>query len=77
MSDTPPTYYAILGVPNGALPEDSALLSTQTYRHSRLMNSPVRKAYKQKVLTTHPDKLPPEATVEEKQAAHEEFGKVR
>ena len=37
----------------------------------------VRKAYKQKVLNTHPDKLPPEATAEERQAAHDEFGKVR
>ena len=37
----------------------------------------VRRAYKQKVLETHPDKLPPDSTEEEKEAAHEQFSKVR
>ena len=36
----------------------------------------VRRAYKQKVLETHPDKLPPDSTEEEKEAAHERFSKV-
>ncbi|KAH9995471.1 hypothetical protein BJV77DRAFT_1066205 [Russula vinacea] len=36
----------------------------------------VRRAYKQKVLETHPDKLPPDSTEEEKDAAHEQFSKV-
>ena len=37
----------------------------------------VRRAYKQKVLETHPDKLPPDSTEEEKDAAREQFSKVR
>ncbi|KAI0255988.1 hypothetical protein BJV78DRAFT_586936 [Lactifluus subvellereus] len=36
----------------------------------------VRRAYKQKVLETHPDKLPPDSTEEEKEAAHEQFSRV-
>ncbi|KAF8498539.1 hypothetical protein F5888DRAFT_179811 [Russula emetica] len=36
----------------------------------------VRRAYKQKVLETHPDKLPPDSTEEEKDAAREQFSKV-
>lgn len=37
----------------------------------------VRRAYKQKVLETHPDKLPPDSTEEEKDVAREQFSKVR
>ena len=36
----------------------------------------VRRAYKQKVLETHPDKLPPDSTEEEKKAARERFSRV-
>ncbi|KAI0322796.1 hypothetical protein OF83DRAFT_1167287 [Amylostereum chailletii] len=36
----------------------------------------IRKAYRQKVLETHPDKLSPEASEEEKVAAQELFGRV-
>ncbi|KAH9032325.1 DnaJ domain-containing protein [Lactarius hengduanensis] len=36
----------------------------------------VRRAYKQKVLETHPDKLPPDSTEEEKEASHELFSKA-
>lgn len=36
----------------------------------------VRRAYKQKVLETHPDKLPPDSTEEEKAAAREQFSRV-
>jgi hypothetical protein len=36
----------------------------------------VRRAYKQKVLETHPDKLPPDSTEEETDAAREQFSKV-
>ncbi|KAH9169840.1 hypothetical protein EDB89DRAFT_1981606 [Lactarius sanguifluus] len=36
----------------------------------------VRRAYKQKVLETHPDKLPPDSTEEEKEASHELFSRV-
>ncbi|KAH9965037.1 hypothetical protein BGW80DRAFT_1346083 [Lactifluus volemus] len=36
----------------------------------------VRRAYKQKVLETHPDKLPPDSTEWEKEAAREQFSRV-
>ncbi|KAI0057234.1 hypothetical protein BV25DRAFT_1831387 [Artomyces pyxidatus] len=36
----------------------------------------VRRAYKQKVLETHPDKLSPDATEEEKAEARERFSEV-
>ncbi|KAH9983901.1 hypothetical protein BJV74DRAFT_592588 [Russula compacta] len=36
----------------------------------------VRRAYKQKVLETHPDKLPPDSTEEEKAAGREQFSRV-
>jgi curved DNA-binding protein CbpA len=45
--------------------------------HVELELRSVRRAYKQKVLETHPDKLPPDSTEEEKDAAHEQFSKVR
>lgn len=37
---------------------------------------PVRKAYRKRALATHPDKLKPGATDEEKAKAEEEFLKV-
>ena len=44
--------------------------------YSRHVCSTVRKAYKQKALETHPDKLGPDASDEEKQTAHDEVAKV-
>ena len=41
------------------------------------MPFPVRKAYKRKALQTHPDRLPPGATPEDKAASEELFRKVK
>jgi hypothetical protein len=77
MSDVVPNLYETLGIADSAGADESQLnpscLSTPLVTYF----PPVRKAYKQKVLETHPDKLGPDATPEEKQKAHEEFGKVR
>jgi hypothetical protein len=73
-------YYRILGLTKDATSEDGACI---VHRHLiptariELDLWTVRRAYKQKVLETHPDKLPPDSTEEEKDAAHEQFSKVR
>jgi curved DNA-binding protein CbpA len=71
-------YYRILGLTKDATSEDGACmyilfpLLVLNFEHWT-----VRRAYKQKVLETHPDKIPPDSTEEEKDAAREQFSKVR
>lgn len=70
--------YEVLGVYSDATPEQSA-----SYFHSLPdpsgvdLENPVRKAYKKKALQTHPDRLPPGASAEDKTLSEEKFRKVR
>jgi curved DNA-binding protein CbpA len=76
MSTPSVDYYKVLGLPKDASSEDGAqifCLISVAY----IETGTVRRAYKQKVLETHPDKLPPDSTEEEKEVAHEQFSKVR
>lgn len=71
-------YYRILGLTKDATSEDGACIDISFPLPVLNLNfGTVRRAYKQKVLETHPDKLPPDSTEEEKDAAHEQFSKVR
>jgi curved DNA-binding protein CbpA len=68
-------YYQILALPKDASFEDGArIICLFPIAHAE--PGTVRRAYKQKVLETHPDKLPPDSTEEEKGAAREQFSKV-
>jgi curved DNA-binding protein CbpA len=67
-------YYKILGLTKDASSDDGAWIGLVPIAHVDPWT--VRRAYKQKVLETHPDKLPPDSTEEEKDAAHEQFSKV-
>jgi len=68
--------YETLEVPKDAEPEQSAC-SPLSLSPSLIPHLPVRKAYKKKALKTHPDRLPREATQEEKAASEEMFRMVR
>lgn len=68
-------YYKILGLTKDASSEDGVCISV-LFPIAYAEPLTVRRAYKQKVLETHPDKLPPDSTEEEKDAAHEQFSKV-
>jgi curved DNA-binding protein CbpA len=71
-------YYRILGLTKDATSEDGACIYILfSLLVLKLNYNTVRRAYKQKVLETHPDKLPPDSTEEEKGAAREQFSKVR
>jgi curved DNA-binding protein CbpA len=69
-------YYRILGLTKDASFEDGACIYV-LFSLPMLKFRTVRRAYKQKVLETHPDKLPPDSTEKEKKAAREQFSKVR
>src|SRR5229473_4871861 len=69
-------YYRILGLTKDASSEDGTCIYV-LFSLPMLNFWTVRRAYKQKVLETHPDKLPPDSTEEEKEAAREQFSKVR
>ena len=71
-------YYRILGLTKDATSEDGTrifILFLLLVLNFELWT--VRRAYKQKVLETHPDKLSPDSTEEEKDAAREQFSRVR
>jgi curved DNA-binding protein CbpA len=68
-------YYKALGLSKDASFEDGALPSVLSL-FTHFERSAVRRAYKQKVLETHPDKLPPDSTEWEKEAAREQFSRV-
>ena len=70
-------YYRILGLTKDATSEDGACIYIFPLLVLKLELRTVRRAYKQKVLETHPDKLPPDSTEEERDAAREQFSKVR
>lgn len=72
-----PTLYQILGVEETASSDESAFLQSPSLVLVLLRVSPVRRAYKTKALETHPDKLEPNASPEEKQASEARFHEVR
>ena len=68
--------YETLGLDKSAAPEQSKCRTFMRYHILLILNVKVRKAYKKKALATHPDRLPPNASEEEKQQANERFRKV-
>ncbi|KAK0446727.1 hypothetical protein EV421DRAFT_1901570 [Armillaria borealis] len=78
----PGTLYDILGVSTNATPEEGITISFSTthvlvQEFNEYFIWTVRRAYKQKALETHPDKLDPGSSDEEKQAAKAQFYKVQ
>ena len=69
--------YETLEVPQDAEPEQSACQTVSLYLPHSYPHPPVRKAYKKKALETHPDRLPRDATPEQKAESEEMFRKVR
>jgi DnaJ homolog subfamily B member 6 len=67
--------YAILGVERDATQEQSAL-SVSFPCDSPLTPYLVRRAYREKALQTHPDKLPLGASPAEKAASEDQFRRV-
>lgn len=88
--DPIPNYYAALGISVAATADDGKYLRLTLDaitafggRVSSVLTSclligwsVVRKAYRQKVLETHPDKLGPDASEQEKQEAEDQFRRV-
>jgi len=68
--------YDVLGVDKDATPDQSSLpisLSDSSLTPSLYA---VRRAYKEKALQTHPDKVPPGASAAEKAASEDQFRRV-
>jgi DnaJ family protein B protein 6 len=69
--------YEVLEISNTATPEQSTYISPSFSHIHFIALSTVRKAYKKKALQTHPDRLPPGATAEDKAKSEELFRKVK
>lgn len=66
--------YEELGIRKDALPEQGmSSLSLSNIAHGP---PTVRRAYKKRALETHPDRLPPGATPDQKSASEDKFRKV-
>lgn len=70
------TLYQVLGIETSATEEESSCLRYLLLNCAD-QKGLVRRGYKHKALETHPDKLSPGATQEEKEAAEERFRQVR
>lgn len=70
------SLYDILGIDKSASVDDGLANSLQLSSDNTTDHSAVRKAYKRKALATHPDKLNPDATEDERIHAETQFRKV-
>ena len=67
------SLYEILGIKKDATPEEGTHRSYVPLVSLVLIALPVRKAYRRRALQTHPDRLPPNVTAADKEAAEEQF----
>lgn len=68
--------YEVLGLDHDASPETGMSVIVPV-AYSSSQTEVVRKAYRKKALSTHPDRLPPNTSEAERQAANEQFRLVR